>query len=104
MRNGSLASSCGATQPTYVATVNNLGVLYKTQGRLSDAETMYLRALAGQEKALGEEHSSTVTTVSNVGDLYACQGRLSDAVSMYLRALAGQEKALGEELFHPHDR
>jgi len=31
--------------------VNNLAILYKTQGKLVEAEQMYQRALQGNEKA-----------------------------------------------------
>jgi Tetratricopeptide repeat len=48
-------------------TVNNLGTLYKDQGRLAEAEQMYVRALQGKEKALGGEHTLTLETVE--GDL-----------------------------------
>jgi tetratricopeptide (TPR) repeat protein len=33
--------------------VNNLGNLYKNQGKLEEAEKMYQRALQGKEKAWG---------------------------------------------------
>ena len=46
---------------------------------------MYDRALAGKEKALGPEHTSTLGTVNNLGLLYAAQGRLKDAEMMYDR-------------------
>ncbi|KAK4118476.1 TPR-like protein [Parathielavia appendiculata] len=74
-----------------------LGNLFLYQGRLSDAEAMYERALRGYEKALGREHTSTLNTVNNLGNLYNTQGRLSDAEAMYERALRGYEKALGPE-------
>lgn len=35
--------------------LHNLGMLYADQGRPSDAETMYERALRGCEKALHQE-------------------------------------------------
>ncbi|KAH0533720.1 hypothetical protein FGG08_007587 [Glutinoglossum americanum] len=58
---------------------------------------MYQRALAGKEKALGPEHTSTLDTVHNLGVLYSGQGKLAEAEAMYQRALAGNEKALGPE-------
>jgi tetratricopeptide (TPR) repeat protein len=58
---------------------------------------MYERALAGKEKALGPEHTSTLDTVNNLGIIYTDQGRLAEAEEMYKRALAGYEKALGPE-------
>ncbi|KAF5521126.1 Kinesin light chain [Colletotrichum aenigma] len=74
-----------------------LGNLYSDQGRLKEAEDMYLRALQGYEKALGPEHTSALDTVNNLGNLYADQGRLKEAEGMYERALQGYEKALGPD-------
>ena len=74
-------------------TVNNLGILYRKQGRLKDAEVMYNRALAGYEMALGADHPSTLDIVNNLGVLYRKQGRLRDADVMYNRVLAGKERA-----------
>ncbi|KAJ6114828.1 hypothetical protein N7486_000606 [Penicillium sp. IBT 16267x] len=77
--------------------VNNLGILYRGQGKLAEAEEMYQRALAGREKALGPDHTSTLSTVHNLGILYSAQGKLVEAEEMYQRALAGREKALGPD-------
>jgi tetratricopeptide (TPR) repeat protein len=78
-------------------TVNNLGNLYGDQGKLAEAEQMYFRALAGKEKALGPNHTSTLSTVSNLGLLYGAQSKLTEAGQIYLRALIGYEKALGPD-------
>ncbi|APA15328.1 hypothetical protein sscle_14g100980 [Sclerotinia sclerotiorum 1980 UF-70] len=77
---------------------HNLGDLYRDQGKLAEAEMMYLRALEGREKALGPDHTSTLQTVNNLGILYRNQGKLAEAEMMYLRALEGYENALGLEL------
>ena len=77
--------------------MNNLGNLYRDQCKLREAEDMYVRALAGKEKALGPEHTSKLNTVNNLGNLYRDQGKLREAEDMYARALAGFEKALGPE-------
>ncbi|KAH8193514.1 hypothetical protein TruAng_012320 [Truncatella angustata] len=71
----------------------NFGLLYKDQGKLVEAEDMFLRALRGKEKAWGPDHTSTLSTVNNLGLLYANQGKLVEAEDMYLRALRGKEKA-----------
>jgi tetratricopeptide (TPR) repeat protein len=70
-------------------TVNNLGNLYKNQGKLALAEQMYERTLRGYETALGAEHTMTLQTVSNLGNLYKNQGKLALAEQMYERALRG---------------
>ncbi|KAL4740396.1 hypothetical protein BDV11DRAFT_214403 [Aspergillus similis] len=71
---------------------NYLGILFSDQGKSKEAEEMYQRALAGYEKALGPDHTSTLMTVNNLGNLYSYQGKLNAAEEMYQRALAGYEK------------
>jgi tetratricopeptide (TPR) repeat protein len=74
---------------------HQLGVLYYDQGKMDEAEKMYLRALHGKEKAWGLDHTSTLNTVNNLGLLYSDQGKMDEAEKMYLRALQGYEKAWG---------
>ena len=76
---------------------HRLGYLYSDQGKMKEAEDMYLRALAGNEKAWGPEHTSTLRTVNNLGILYSNQGKMKEAEDMYLRALTEYEKAWGPE-------
>ncbi|KAK5242171.1 hypothetical protein LTR40_007662 [Exophiala xenobiotica] len=71
--------------------------LLTKQVQLTAAEQMYLLALAGYEKALGVDHTSTLDTVHNLGNLYLDQAKLEEAEKMYQRALAGKEKALGAD-------
>jgi tetratricopeptide (TPR) repeat protein len=61
----------------------------------AEAEQIYVRALAGCEKGLGLNHTSTLDTVNNLGDLYSNQGKLTETEQMFVRVLAGYEKALG---------
>jgi tetratricopeptide (TPR) repeat protein len=77
--------------------IHDVGELLRKQGHYGRAEFMYLRALAGKEKALGPDHTSTLDIVNNLGALYWSQGRLAEAEQVYLRALAGKEKALGPD-------
>ncbi|KAL3439993.1 hypothetical protein BJX65DRAFT_49951 [Aspergillus insuetus] len=74
-----------------------LGFLHSDQGKLKEAEGMYQRALAGFEKALGLDHTSTLDIVNNLGNLYRKQGKLKEAEEMCQRALAGYEKAVGPD-------
>ena len=61
----------------------------------SETETLYRRALAIQEKTLGENHPSTAATLNNLAVLLAGRGRFAEAEPMHLRALAMAEKSLG---------
>jgi tetratricopeptide (TPR) repeat protein len=78
---------------------HNLGALYADQGKLDKAEEMFERALQGEEKALGRDHTSTLQTVNNLGNLYRRQGKLDKADKMFERALEGYEKRFGSD--HP---
>ena len=92
-----LAGKERALGPDHISTldtVNELGLLYREQGKLGEAEKMFQRALAGYKKALGPDHTSTLHPVNNLGLLYWDQGKLGEAVKMYQRALAGYEKAV----------
>ena len=53
----------GAEHSSTLDTLNNLGILYRDQGKLEEAEQMYQQALTGYEKALAAEHTSTLITV-----------------------------------------
>jgi tetratricopeptide (TPR) repeat protein len=79
--------------------LHRLGFLYKSQGKLGEAEKMFQRALQGKEKALGRDHLSTLDTVNSLGFVYAEQGRLEEAEKMQQRALQEREKACGRN--HP---
>jgi tetratricopeptide (TPR) repeat protein len=77
--------------------LHSLGDFYADQGKLTDAEAMYKRALARREEELGSEDMSTLKTVHKLGVVYRNMGRQAEAKQMYERALAGREKALGTE-------
>ncbi|KAJ5557284.1 TPR repeat protein [Penicillium frequentans] len=77
--------------------VIRVSLLLLHQFQLDKAEQMYMRALAGYEKALGADHTSTLGTIHNLGILYRDQGKLDKAEQMYMRALAGYEKAFGPD-------
>ncbi|KAJ9493515.1 hypothetical protein H2202_011017 [Exophiala xenobiotica] len=72
-----------------------IAALLQQQVQLTVAEQMFILTLAGYEKTLGADHTSTLTTVNELGLLYTDQGKLEEAEKMSDRALAGFEKALG---------
>lgn len=72
-----------------------LGNLYINQGKLAEAENMYIQALEGKEEVLGRDHRSTLYTVYNLGRLYIDQGKLAKAEKMYIRTLQGYEETFG---------
>ncbi|OUL34866.1 tetratricopeptide repeat protein, partial [Nostoc sp. 106C] len=79
--------------------LNNLAYLYKSQGRYSEAEPLYLQALSLRRRLLGEEHPDVATSLNNLAVLYESQGRYSEAEPLYLQALELTRRLLGEQ--HP---
>ena len=51
---------------------------------MREAEEMYVRALAGYEKALGPEHTSTLRTVNNLETIYKGQCKLKEAEEIHV--------------------
>ena len=48
-----LEEALGLKHTSTLLMVNNLGLLYKNQGRLAEAKAMYSRVLQGYKKVLG---------------------------------------------------
>jgi tetratricopeptide (TPR) repeat protein len=72
---------------------HNLGDLYADQGKLAEAEAMYIRALQGYKEALGPDcllsYLPALITMFSFGDLLSRTGRKGIAKNMYTRALSG---------------
>jgi tetratricopeptide (TPR) repeat protein len=55
--------------PDVAQSLNNLASLYHNQGRYSEAEPLYLDALAIFERVLGTDHTNTITVWDNLRHL-----------------------------------
>ena len=69
------------------------------RAQYTQAEPLFLRALAIREKRLGPEHPDTASTLNNLAVTYRVQGKYEQAEPLFLHALAIREKRLGPE--HP---
>ena len=56
----------GAEHTSTLNTVNNLGVLYSNQGKMAEAEAMYMRALEGFKKIFDTDHPRVLLVKSNL--------------------------------------
>lgn len=74
--------------------LSNLAELYRAMNRYHEAEELYSRAIAIQEKVLGPEHPDLAVTLNDLAELYRNEGRLAEAEPLYRRSLAIREKAL----------
>ncbi|MCH8267055.1 MAG: tetratricopeptide repeat protein [Acidobacteria bacterium] len=93
------AENFGPEDPRLATSLNNLAVVFRAQGKYEEAEPLYQRSLAIDEKALGPEHPKVATTLENYADLLRKTGRENEASSMEARAQAIREKNAQE---NPH--
>jgi tetratricopeptide (TPR) repeat protein len=77
--------------------LNNLAVVLDAEAKYREAEPLFQRVLAIDEKRLGPEDPGVATDLKNLALFYQHQGKYSDAEPLYLRALAIDEKVLGPE-------
>ena len=66
--------------------LNNLAALYQAQGRYAEAEPLYKRALAIDEKALGPDHPDVATSAQQPGRLYFAQSDWARAADFWRRS------------------
>jgi len=79
--------------------LNNLAMLYGSQGQDAEAEPLYRRSIAILEKLDGLDSSQVAPELNNLAALYQRQQRYADAEPLFKRSLAIREKALGRD--HP---
>jgi len=83
----------------YATALNWLAMVFQRQGRYVDAEPLYKRSLAIQEKALGPDHPNVAFDLNNLAGIYRDQGHYAEAEPLYTRSLSIRETALGRN--HP---
>jgi tetratricopeptide (TPR) repeat protein len=83
-----LTETFGPDDLSIAAPLSNLAELYYSQGRYADAEPLYQRALAINEKTFGsDEHAAQL--LNNLVLLYINEGRYADALSLLQRLIPG---------------
>jgi tetratricopeptide (TPR) repeat protein len=90
----------GENHPQFASSLNNLAELYRSQGRYSEAEPLYLRALSISEQQLGFDHPNTASSLNNLALLRETQGKYTEACTLAQRALVIFQNALGDQ--HPN--
>ncbi|MEO0533106.1 MAG: tetratricopeptide repeat protein, partial [Cyanobacteria bacterium P01_A01_bin.123] len=85
--------------PDVANSLNNLGGLYFSQGRYSEAEPLYLQSLQLWQKLLGDEHPGVATSLNNLAVLYCHQDRFQEAEPLLMKALEMRDRLLGPQ--HP---
>ena len=89
----------GEAHPDVATSLNNLALLYRSQGRYEEAEPLYRDALAMSKRLLGEAHPDVASSLFNLGALRYKQGRYSEALALLLLAQPIYLSQLGPD--HP---
>lgn len=89
----------GPDHPDVAIILNNIGMLYNTQGRYEAVLPLYEWSLAIREKTLGLGHPDVAQSLNNIAVLYNTQGQYEKAEPLYMRSLAIREETLGPD--HP---
>lgn len=87
----------GPDHPDVTTSLNNLAVLYWTQGQYALAEPLCKRALAIREKALGPCHSDTAISLNSLAVLHNSKGNYAQAEPLFKRSLAIFEQTQGPD-------
>ncbi|MBD1877155.1 tetratricopeptide repeat protein [Nodosilinea sp. FACHB-131] len=66
-----MKQSLSEAHPAIARSLNNLALLYESQGRYKEAELLYLEASAMMKQFLGEAHPETITVRQNLERLVA---------------------------------
>jgi tetratricopeptide (TPR) repeat protein len=89
----------GDRHPHVASSLENLGNLYKSQGKYKLAEPLLVEALVLSKELLGERHPHVASKLENLADLYIGQGKLKLAEPLYKETLSIREERLGID--HP---
>jgi tetratricopeptide (TPR) repeat protein len=88
----------GKNHPNLVKPLRDLAWLYELQGRASDAEARYRRAIAISESQPDSSRADAIEAMTRLGSLYAKQGRHAEAAQIAERARVIAQKSAAEQL------
>ena len=87
----------GAVAATVVLNLNNLALLYASQGRYEEAEPLYVEALKMYKRLLGDEHPDVASSLWNLAAMRYQQEQFAEAEALLLEALPIYQQALGAD-------
>jgi non-specific serine/threonine protein kinase/serine/threonine-protein kinase len=77
--------------------INLMGALASTRGKLLDAEGLFRRALDAQRRALGPDDPDTVRSMANLGGVLIREGRYAEAEPYVPEGLERRRRVLGND-------
>jgi tetratricopeptide (TPR) repeat protein len=84
-----------SNNPAIASSLTNLGIVYKSQGKYSEAEASFKEALEIFEETVGPSNSISLATLTALGNLYFITERYTEAEQVFKHALNISEGAFG---------
>ena len=82
---------------TYIKSLNNLGIIYTTNGQYAQAEKLVKEGLQKQVKSYGKNHRDYVSLLTGLGDLYRLTNKFAQSEKTFLEAQQVCKKVIGEK-------
>lgn len=82
-----MEETLGPSHPHVAELLTAIAVQFDREGRHTESEPLYRRALAIAEQSRGPNHASVASAAANLGRVYEALGRDAEAEANYLRAL-----------------
>ena len=89
----------GSEHPDTLASMYNLGIAYRDQGKLIEAATQHAQVLEIQKRVLGLEHRDTLTSMNYLAFVHQDEGKYDEAATLHAQVLHIRKRVLGPE--HP---
>ena len=83
--------------PDVAASYNNIGMVYRQQGKYEEALVQHTKSLDIGIRVLGHEHPSVAGSYNNIGAVYHRQGKYEEALVQYQKALQAFLAVYGQE-------
>lgn len=89
----------GSDHPDTLTVMACLALLYRKQGRLDEAENMYMDVMNARKERIGLDHPDTLGTMANLASTFASQGKWDEAQSLLSPTVQTMQQVLGSQ--HP---
>ncbi|MHC4416912.1 MAG: serine/threonine protein kinase [Planctomycetota bacterium] len=89
--------SLGRDNPDTMSSFNSMGLLFRAQDKLDEAESYWREALQGRRRVLGDDHPETLVSINNMGELLVDRFKLDEAEPYIREALEGRRRVLGDD-------
>lgn len=87
----------GAEDPDAIASAAILAVAYSFEGRLKDAEHLFIQVMDARRTKFGVDDPNTLISMANLAETWKSQRRLEEAEQLIVRTVQSSMDRLGED-------